>query len=195
MNRFLYVQKKSSYKKKSSRGPDAGADSASDLVFVGAKMTPQTIKRLTHEMHKRNKYVWGYYILGFENATYQDSLYEIEELLKLDIDYTQTTILTPFPMTAQWDYLDNKFGIFEKDWSKFDTKHLVWNHPNLTKKQFDYLLKYSFHKSNNPYRTATFIKRIYKAYVDKHKSILKGTKFVLSFPVKSYIHTNNGDFS
>jgi hypothetical protein len=34
------------------------------------------------------------------------------------------------PQTEMWRELDSGYGIFEKDWSKDDTKHLVWNHPH-----------------------------------------------------------------
>jgi hypothetical protein len=48
----------------------------------------------------------------------------------LKLDVTQITIVTPHPQTEMWRELDSGFGIFEKDWAKYDTKHLVWNHPN-----------------------------------------------------------------
>ena len=169
-------------------GTGVGIESINTEVLKAwnKRMTPDTILHLTEELHRRKRYIWGYYILGFENATVESTFDEINRLYDFGIDYIQTTILTPFPETSQWHYLDKKFGIFEKDWSKFDTKHLVWNHPNLTEKQLQLLLKYAFSKLNNPYRFARFIERIYRCYIDKHNSFLKGTKFVLSFPLKSY---------
>jgi hypothetical protein len=35
------------------------------------------------------------------------------------------------PGTPLWDEIDTKYGIFEKDYEKYDAGHLVWNHPHL----------------------------------------------------------------
>jgi hypothetical protein len=43
-----------------------------------------------------------------------------------------------------WHELDSGYGIFEKDWSKFDTKHLVWNHPHCAPGVLESLLEQGF---------------------------------------------------
>ncbi len=174
-------------------GTGVGIESVNREVLKAwnKKMTPETILNLTEELHRRKRYIWGYYILGFENATYESSLQEIEEVYKFGIDYIQTTILTPFPMTEQWYYLKEKFGIRDKNWAHFDTKHLVWNHPNITPSQSRRLLKYAFSRLNEPKRFFKFIERIAKCYIDKHHSFVKGMSFMLSFPVKSYLYLSN----
>lgn len=43
-----------------------------------------------------------------------------------------------------WRELESKYGIFQKDWSKLDTKHLVWNHPNCAPGVLESLLEEGF---------------------------------------------------
>ena len=81
--------------------------------------------------------ILGYYIIGFENETLPSIKSDLKRLAKLNNDITQLTILTPLPKTDLWYELDEKYGIFEKDYHKFDTKHLVWHHPNITKEKME----------------------------------------------------------
>ena len=45
-----------------------------------------------------------------------------------------------------WRELDSNFGIYEKDWAKFDTKHLVWNHPHCAPGVLETLLEDGFRR-------------------------------------------------
>jgi hypothetical protein len=63
-------------------------------------------------------------------------------------DLNQITIVTPLPKTKLWEQLDSKFGIVEKDYRKFDTKHLVWRHPNISKARIEKLMDWGLRLSN-----------------------------------------------
>ena len=41
-------------------------------------------------------------------------------------------------------FMESSYGIFEKDWSKLDTKHLVWNHPHCAPGVLESLLEEGF---------------------------------------------------
>src|SRR5581483_3979667 len=69
---------------------------------------------------------------------------DLHTLASLELDVTQITIVTPHPRTQMWADLDREHGIFERDWSKFDTKHLVWRHPNCPPGSLEALLKEGF---------------------------------------------------
>jgi hypothetical protein len=43
-----------------------------------------------------------------------------------------------------WSELDSNYGIFDRDWPRFDTKHLVWNHPNCAPGVLETLLERGF---------------------------------------------------
>src|SRR5262249_25166993 len=72
----------------------------------------------------------GYYIIGLPSETPPSIAEDLRTLASLQLDVTQITIVTPHPHTEMWSELESKHGIFERDWSKFDTKHLVWSHPH-----------------------------------------------------------------
>ncbi len=55
---------------------------------------------------------------------------DVNILCNLKLDHTQNQTLTPLPQTPLWNIIENEYGIFERNWSKYDTMHLVWNHPN-----------------------------------------------------------------
>lgn len=74
----------------------------------------------------------GYYMIGFEDDTKKSIQEDIRQVADLKLDITQICILTPLPQTALWDEIDQKYGIFEADWHKYNMKHLVWNHPNIS---------------------------------------------------------------
>lgn len=85
----------------------------------------------------------GYYMIGFEDDTRASIKTDIERLAGLKLDITQICILTPLPQTALWEEIEEKYGIFEKDWHKFNMKHLVWNHPNIPPKEMEEVLDWS----------------------------------------------------
>src|SRR5262249_19681929 len=67
------------------------------------------------------------------------------------------------PQTEMWRELESNYGIFEEDWSRFDTKHLVWNHPHCRPGMLESLLEQGF---RNCYG-ANWLKRTMKKFVAK----------------------------
>jgi hypothetical protein len=152
------------------------------------KLVPGSILHLKEELYKRDRYIWGYYMIGNEKATYESTIEEIETVYNYGFGFVQTTALTPYPDTALWDEIDKKYGIFEKDWDKFDTKHLTWNHPNMAPWQVEKLLDYAFLRMNDWKRFSGFIRSIYKSYSKHLGSYARGLALINSFPVKSYLN-------
>ncbi len=104
--------------------------------------------------------VFGYYMLGFENETVESIKKDIMTLKKLNITLTQVCALTPLPRTPLWKHLDSNFGIFEKDYHKYDLKNLVWNHPNIKPDEMRDLLNWSLHELNGNYTARSLSKLI-----------------------------------
>jgi len=99
----------------------------------------------------------GYYMIGFPEDTKESLKKDISDLARLKLDITQICIMTPLPQTKLWDELDEQFGIFEKDWHRFDMKHLVWNHPNIPPAEMEEVLSWSLKQVYNrmtPLRTS-----------------------------------------
>jgi hypothetical protein len=108
-------------------------------VHKGEKVA--TIVELVARLNQSRKYAHGYYIIGFPSETPESIREDLTTLAALQLDVTQITIVTPHPRTQLWDELDAKYGIFETDWSKFDTKHLVWRHPTCSPGRLESLLR------------------------------------------------------
>ncbi len=99
----------------------------------------------------------GYYMIGFPGDTKESLKKDIVDLANLKLDITQICIMTPLPQTKLWDELEDQYGIFEKDWHKFDMKSLVWNHPNIPPEEMKEILGWSLKRVYNrftPIRTS-----------------------------------------
>ena len=111
-------------------------------------------------------------------------------LASLKLDLYQICILNPLPRTELWDYIDNKYGIFDRNWEHYDTKHLVWNHPNIRPKEMKMLLDWCFRKLYRPFRpfetSLTYARTI--------KRWNKGWLKYLDFSKKMIIRSNSLDY-
>jgi radical SAM superfamily enzyme YgiQ (UPF0313 family) len=105
----------------------------------------QAAFELAERLNRAGLYAQGYYIFGLPPETPGSIAEDLRTLASLKLDATQITIVTPHPQTEMWHELDSGYGIFEKDWSKFDTKHLVWNHPHCASGVLESLLEQGFH--------------------------------------------------
>ena len=104
----------------------------------------EAVMELAARLNRAGRYAHGYYIIGFPSETPDSIREDFKALASLKLDVTQITIVTPHPCTQLWNELDSNFGIFETDWSKFDTKHLVWRHPTFAPGTLEALLEEGF---------------------------------------------------
>ncbi len=104
----------------------------------------EAVWELTQRLNREGLYAQGYYIIGFPTETADSIREDLRTLASLKLDVTQITIVTPHPQTQLWRELETKYGIFERDWAKYDTKHLVWNHPNCGPAVLESLLEEGF---------------------------------------------------
>jgi radical SAM superfamily enzyme YgiQ (UPF0313 family) len=123
----------------------------------------QAAFELAERLNRAGLYAQGYYIIGLPSETAESIAEDLQTLASLELDVTQITIVTPHPQTEMWRDLESNYGIFEKDWSRFDTKHLVWNHPHCAPAVLESLLEQGF---RNCYGAA-WLKRTVKKFVAK----------------------------
>jgi radical SAM superfamily enzyme YgiQ (UPF0313 family) len=123
----------------------------------------QAAFELAERLNRAGLYAQGYYIIGLPSETPESIAEDLQTLASLELDVTQITIVTPHPQTEMWHDLESNYGIFEKDWSRFDTKHLVWNHPHCAPVVLESLLEQGF---RNCYGAA-WLKRTVKKFVAK----------------------------
>ncbi|MEF8836063.1 MAG: radical SAM protein [Candidatus Thermoplasmatota archaeon] len=110
---------------------------------------------LLERLEEKNAFMIGYYMIGFEEDTIPDIKESIKKLSEYSLDMLQICVVTPLPQTPLWDEISEKYGIIEEDWSKWDTKHLVWDHPNLTQREISDVLEWGFQEA---YPRTKFIK-------------------------------------
>jgi pyruvate-formate lyase-activating enzyme len=123
----------------------------------------QAAFELAERLNRAGLYAHGYYIIGLPSETPESIAEDLRTLASLNLDVTQITIVTPHPQTEMWRDLESNYGIFDKDWSHFDTKHLVWNHPHCAPGVLEGLLEQGF---RNCYSGA-WLKRTVKKFVAK----------------------------
>lgn len=80
----------------------------------------------------------GSFIFGLDN----DNLDVFDKTTEWAINNGITTatnhILTPYPGTSIYKKMIHDKRIYTNDWRLYDTRHLVFNHPNITKEQMEY---------------------------------------------------------
>ena len=123
----------------------------------------QAAFELAARLNRAGLYAQGYYIIGLPSETPASIAEDLRTLASLELDVTQITIVTPHPQTEMWRDLQSNYGIFETDWSKFDTKHLVWNHPHCAPGVLEALLEQGFRNCYGP----QWLKRTMKKFVAK----------------------------
>ncbi len=126
---------------------------------------------LLNRLKDKNTFVIGNYMIGFVDDTEENIKECVLRLTDFSIDIIQICILTPFPKTPLWHEIKENYGIIENDWSKWDTKHLVWNHPNISQEKMDELLKWCFNKAYPRYRIFQTPIKFYRLHAHRYKAV------------------------
>ena len=86
-------------------------------------------------------------VFGFDND--DEAVFEraVDFLTKNQVELAYFNILTPLPGTALFDRYNNAGRIFDKDWSKYDGKHVVFQPSRMTPEQ----LQEGFHWANHQF--------------------------------------------
>jgi len=90
--------------------------------------TKTNIKRALEMAVEAGLMTWGYYIIGFPWETEESILNDAERMIELPIHRLRLSIATPLPGSKWFDKMEFKKS---SDWSKYDTNHLVYDHPTL----------------------------------------------------------------
>jgi radical SAM superfamily enzyme YgiQ (UPF0313 family) len=118
------------------------------LEEINKKEEAQEIIDSVNFLNKRNVGVIGYYMIGFDSEDRTSIKKDLDRLASLGLAATQICIIMPLPKTPMWDDISEKYGIFEKDWHKFNAKHLVWNHPTISPSEMKGLLNHGLSRCN-----------------------------------------------
>ncbi len=127
-------------------GAFIGLESVHPEVFkeLQKRETIEDITEAVRLLDRCNCFVAGSYIIGLEHDTVESVKRDLQRVRQLGGDMLGVTILTPFPQTVLWSQLEKTYRIDTSDWSSFDKKHLVWNHPHLSREDTAGLLQYGY---------------------------------------------------
>jgi radical SAM superfamily enzyme YgiQ (UPF0313 family) len=89
----------------------------------------QSVRQIVHairSIHRRGIKIHGMFVLGGENDSLKTIWDTVRFATREKLDTLQISILTPFPGTRVYDYLEAQKRIFTKDWSLYDGHHIVF---------------------------------------------------------------------
>ncbi len=124
------------------------------LDAIAKKQTVEEIAafaRRTRE--KRGLLRVAAWMIGFPHMTAEDTVRDAVDLKRLDLDIYTAAILTPFPRTPLWSELNEKYGIYNRPYRRFDGQHLVWRHPSIDAARMEDLHKKVVSILNRPVAT------------------------------------------
>ncbi|MBJ7313502.1 B12-binding domain-containing radical SAM protein [Rugamonas sp. CCM 8940] len=126
-------------------GAHLGIESLNDRSLSGASKRTDQHNNLDmlKLLGKHNMFAQIFYILGFEEDTPESIKEDIQLLAEQDFDVAQIQVLTPYPRTEQRRLIEQKYGIFEFDLRKYNSRNLVWNHPNISPVQMKELQEWA----------------------------------------------------
>jgi hypothetical protein len=94
-------------------------------------------------MGRHHMFVQAFYIIGFEHDTVPSVRSDVEALARLDVDLVQVQVLTPYPQTRERDNIAERFGLHDHDYSHYNSRHLVWNHPRISRAEMRELQRFA----------------------------------------------------
>jgi radical SAM superfamily enzyme YgiQ (UPF0313 family) len=95
-------------------------------LIISTEKPPSKYQKAIKEIHKKGITIIGTFVFGFDDDdgnTIKNTIRFIEEN---KIELPSIHILTPFPGTHFFNELDNEGRILHYDWSKYDTRHVVF---------------------------------------------------------------------
>lgn len=121
----------------------------------------------------------GSIMIGWPHETREQLKKTMGELPHYNLHMIRPSIYTPFPGTIDYRMMKKKGLINEKNWSKYDTNHLVFRHNTFTDRELRNiqkdLLKYFYTHPKYQKRIHDFTKKHpqYKKSFDEFLSIIK----------------------
>ncbi len=105
---------------------------------------------------KPGMFRFAYYLIGYEGMNAEETLRDAQLLNELGFDSSGVCVLTPYPQTPLWDRLEAEYGIFDRTYAHYNSKHLVWNNPHISPAEMRTLLTSTVNLLNN--RAAIYAK-------------------------------------
>lgn len=135
-----------------------GVESASQATLdrIGKRITVEQVRRVFEWKREVGAFMVASFIIGFPWETLDDMRETIEFAVRLDPDYAQFTVLTPYPGTPIFEYA-RKHGLIEDwNWEHYTTVRPVMRGFKFTRRELEAMLKYAYRRF---YLRSSFILR------------------------------------
>lgn len=96
------------------------------LKVLNKRQKVEDIERCIRSLKKRGILVHGLFMLGADEDDLDSIAHTVRRCQAMRIDSVQFAILFPIPGTPLYEKLDSQGRIFNKDWSKYDGTHVVF---------------------------------------------------------------------
>jgi len=139
-----------------------GVESASQSTLdrIGKRIKIEQAIKVFRWVKELKGFASGSFILGFPWETLNDMKETVSFALKLDPDYAQFTVLTPYPGTPMYDFALKHNLIVDRNWEHYTTVRPVMKGFHFTVEQLGKMLIYAYRKF---YLRFSFIIRELKA--------------------------------
>ena len=118
-----------------------GLENINPDSLIGAKKRQNKItdyRRMLQDWKRAGVITYAGYIIGFPNDTKETIRRDIEIIKReLPIDILEFFILTPLPGSEDHKVLYNKGVWMDPDMNKYDTNHVVTEHPLMSKAELE----------------------------------------------------------
>jgi radical SAM superfamily enzyme YgiQ (UPF0313 family) len=109
------------------------------LKKSGRRPIPQSHQReILEHCRKKGIVTAAFYVLGFLQDDWNSIAATIDYATELGSTFAQFKMLTPYPGTPMFKQIEPL--LTETDWEKFDGYSVTFRHPNLTKRELEFLL-------------------------------------------------------
>lgn len=92
-------------------------------------------ERIVKKIKQNGMGVFGSFVFGFDHDTPDVFETTLQKVQSWGIDAAEFNILTPFPGTKTYKTFEQQGRILNKDWSKYDLQHVVFQPKNMTSKE------------------------------------------------------------
>jgi len=123
-----------------------GIESGSQRILdaIGKRITLEQVRKAVKIVKDAGIQVLGSFIIGFLQDTVETIKMTINFAKKLNLDYAEFSILTPYPGTPIYDYAIKNGLLLTKDWSKFNAVEPVMKIKGVTEKQLKALFQKAY---------------------------------------------------
>ncbi len=125
-----------------------GVESASQetLDRIGKGITVDQAVKVFRWVKEVNGFATGSFILGFPWETLDDMRRTVELAVRLDPNYAQFTVLTPYPGTPIYDFAVRNNLIVDRNWEHYTTIKPVMRGFHFTTRELGRMLMYAYRR-------------------------------------------------